>query len=318
MAAAIGIIQISKKMKNENKNFNKKIMNRAQVVLPTNATLYLRFMVEGNLSHIVLGKDFCDYFNWLQLWNSIPSIYEEEESNKSPKLFNQGSSALKDPNKSSEDLYEGMQVFSIGIIDFTQQDFHEMMTRREGSPYTALNPLTPFDGEEPFTLGDLLHDEYFNMGEINSKEYPIPQAVLQPGLQQSFDVDPERTTSNTLIPEFTSGPKKEHSDPEDYIQAFSPSINCLIQEIQSNCTLPTNKHVKYINETSLVKNDVILTENFEESLPTLEQLIFGEYFNNDQNPNQNLDTPQIQNLSLGSPTFYNRQKFTRRHRQFRI
>ncbi|MBW0578029.1 hypothetical protein O181_117744 [Austropuccinia psidii MF-1] len=51
----------------------------------------------------------------------------------------------------------------------------------------------------------------------------------------------------------------------------------------------------------------MLTENFEEPLPTLEQLIFGEYFNNDQNPNKNLDTPQLQNLSLESPTFDNSQ-----------
>ncbi|MBW0512017.1 hypothetical protein O181_051732 [Austropuccinia psidii MF-1] len=139
-------------------------MNRVQVVLPTNETLYLRFMVEGNSSHIVLGKDFFDYFSWLQLCNSIPSSYEEEESNQSPKSFKKGSSALKDTNKSSEDLYAGMQVFSIGIMDFTQQDFHEMMTTREGSPYTASSPLTPLDEEEPFTLGDLLHDENFNMG----------------------------------------------------------------------------------------------------------------------------------------------------------
>ncbi|MBW0593189.1 hypothetical protein O181_132904 [Austropuccinia psidii MF-1] len=250
-------------------------MNRVQVVLPTNETLYLRFMVEGTSSHIVLGKDFCDYFNWLQLLNLMTSSYEEEESNQSPKSFNQGSLALKDTNQSSEDLYEGMQVFSIGIMDFTQHDFHDMMTRREGSPYTALSPLTPLD-EEPFTLGDLLHDEYFNMGEINSEEYPIPQAVLQPGLQQRFDVDPELTTSNILIPEFTSGSKKEHSDNKNYIQTFSPSINSLIQEIQSNCTLPTNQHVKDINETSLVKDDVMFTENFEEPLPTLEKLIFGE------------------------------------------
>ncbi|MBW0583098.1 hypothetical protein O181_122813 [Austropuccinia psidii MF-1] len=187
-------------------------MNRVQVVLPTNETLYLRFMVEGNSSHIVLGKDFCDYFNWLQLLNPISSSYKEEESNQSPKPFNQGSSAVEDTNQSSEDLYEGMQVFSIGIMDFTQQDFHEMMTRREGSPYTASSPLTPLDEEEPFTLGDLLHDEYFNMGEINSEEYPIPQAVLQPGLQQSFDVDPELTTSNISIPECASGSKKEHSE----------------------------------------------------------------------------------------------------------
>ncbi|MBW0513431.1 hypothetical protein O181_053146 [Austropuccinia psidii MF-1] len=88
------------------------------------------------------------------------------------------------------------------------------------------------------------------MGEINSEEYPIPQAVLQPGLQQSFDVDPDLTTSNNLIPECTSGPKKENSENENHIQNFSPSINFLIQEIQSNCTLPANKHVKDINETS--------------------------------------------------------------------
>ncbi|MBW0487780.1 hypothetical protein O181_027495 [Austropuccinia psidii MF-1] len=146
-----------------------------------------------------------------------------------------------------------MQVFNIGIIDFTQQDFHEMIIRREGSPYISSSPLTPLDEEEPFTLGDLLHDEYLKMGEINSEEYHIPHAVLQPGLQQSFYVDPELTTSNILIPERTSGPKKEHSDNKNYIQTFSPSIDSLIQEIQSNCTLPTNKHVKDINETSLVK-----------------------------------------------------------------
>ncbi|MBW0562346.1 hypothetical protein O181_102061 [Austropuccinia psidii MF-1] len=98
MAEAIGIRKISKKIKNEDKKFNKKIMSRVQAVLPTNETLYLRFMVEGNSSHIVLGKDFCDYFNWLQLCNSIPSSYEEEESNQSPKSFNQGSSASKDTN----------------------------------------------------------------------------------------------------------------------------------------------------------------------------------------------------------------------------
>ncbi|MBW0564133.1 hypothetical protein O181_103848 [Austropuccinia psidii MF-1] len=218
-----------------------------------------------------------------------------------------GKNALKDINQSSEDLYEGMQVFSIGIMDFTQQDFHEMMTRREGSPYNSSSPLTPLDGEEPFTLGNLLHDEYFNMGEINPEKYPIPQEVLQPGIQQSFDVDPELTTSNILIPEFMSGSKKEHSDNKNYIQTFSPSINSLIQEIQSNCSLPTNKHVKDTNETSLVKDDVMFTENFEEPLPTLEQLVFGEYFNNDKNPNKNLDTPQLQNLSLESPTFDNSQ-----------
>ncbi|MBW0588134.1 hypothetical protein O181_127849 [Austropuccinia psidii MF-1] len=226
-------------------------------------------MVEGNTSHIVLGKDFCDYFNTLQLCNSIPSSYEEEESNQSPKSFNQGSSASKDTNKSSEYLYEAIQVFSRGIMDFTQQDFHQMMTRREGFPYTASSPLTPLVEEEPFTLGDLLHDEYLNVGEINSEEYPIPQAVLQPGLQKSFEVDPEITTSNILIPEFTSGPKKDHSNNKDYIQTFSPSITSLIQGIQSNCTLPTNKHAKYTNETSLVKDDVMYIENFEEPLPTL-------------------------------------------------
>ncbi|MBW0542000.1 hypothetical protein O181_081715 [Austropuccinia psidii MF-1] len=80
-------------------------MNRVQVVLPTNETPYLRVLVEGNSSHKVLGKDFCDYFNWLQLCNSIPSSYEEEESNLRPKSFNQGSSALKNTNQSSEDLY---------------------------------------------------------------------------------------------------------------------------------------------------------------------------------------------------------------------
>ncbi|MBW0569569.1 hypothetical protein O181_109284 [Austropuccinia psidii MF-1] len=152
-----------------------------------------------------------------------------------------------------------MQVFSIGIMDFTQQDFHEMMTRREGSTYTASSPLIPLDEKEPFMLGDLIHDEYFNMGEFRSEEYPIPQAVLQPGLQQSFDVDPELTTSNILIAELTSGPKKEHSDNKNYIQTFSPSINSLKQEIQSNCTLPTNQQIKDINETSLVKYDVMFT-----------------------------------------------------------
>ncbi|MBW0479463.1 hypothetical protein O181_019178 [Austropuccinia psidii MF-1] len=193
MEAEIGIRQILKKMKNENRKFKKKIINKAQVVSPTNETLYLRFMVEGNSTHIVLGKYFCDYFNWLKLLNPISSSYEEEEPNQSPKSFNQGSSALKDTNQYSEDLYEGMQLFSIGIIDFTQQDFHEMMTRRKGSPYTASSPLTPLDEEEPFTLGDLLPDEFFNMGEINLEEYLIPQAVLQPGLQQSFDMDPKLT-----------------------------------------------------------------------------------------------------------------------------
>ncbi|MBW0509408.1 hypothetical protein O181_049123 [Austropuccinia psidii MF-1] len=112
------------------------------------------------------------------------------------------------------------------------------------------------------------------MGEINSEEYPIPQAVNQPGLQQSFDVDPGLTTSNILIPALTSGPKKEHSDNRNYIQTFSPSINSLIQEIQSNWSLPKDKHVKCINETSLVKNDVMFTENFEESFTDLEQLPF--------------------------------------------
>ncbi|MBW0515257.1 hypothetical protein O181_054972 [Austropuccinia psidii MF-1] len=137
IAEAIGIGKISKKMKNENNKFNKEIINGIQVVLPTNESLYLGLMVEGNSSHILLGKDFCDYFNWLELWNSIPSSCEEEESNKSTKSFNQASSALKNTNHSSEDLYEGMQAFSIGIIEFTQKDFHEMMTRREGSPYNA-------------------------------------------------------------------------------------------------------------------------------------------------------------------------------------
>ncbi|MBW0516752.1 hypothetical protein O181_056467 [Austropuccinia psidii MF-1] len=156
-----------------------------------------------------------------------------------------------------------MQVFSIGILDFTEQDFHEMITRRKGSPYNASSPLKQLDEEEPFTLGDLLHNEYFNLGEIKSEESPKPQAVLQPR-RQSFDLDPEIPTSNTLIPECTSGPKKENYYNKNYIQTFSPSINSLIQEIQSNCTLPTNKNVKDINETSLVKNDVILTANFEE------------------------------------------------------
>ncbi|MBW0563890.1 hypothetical protein O181_103605 [Austropuccinia psidii MF-1] len=154
-----------------------------------------------------------------------------------------------------------MQLFSIGIMDFTQQYFHEMITRREGSTYTASSPLTPLDEEKPFTLGDLLHDQYFNMGETNSEEYPIYQEVLQPGLQQSFDVDQELATSNTLILELTSGPKKENSDNKNYIQTFSPSIDPLIQEIQSNFTLPTNKKFKDINETSLVKNDFMFTEN---------------------------------------------------------
>ncbi|MBW0588988.1 hypothetical protein O181_128703 [Austropuccinia psidii MF-1] len=146
-------------------------------------------------------------------------------------------------------------------MNFTQQDFHEMVTRREGSPYTASSSLTPLDEEKPFTLGDLLHDEYFNMGEINSEEYRISQGALQPGLQRSFDVDPELATSNTLILECTSSPKKENSDNKNYIQTFSPSINSLIQEIQSKFTLPTNKKVKDINETSLVKDDVMFTEN---------------------------------------------------------
>ncbi|MBW0526577.1 hypothetical protein O181_066292 [Austropuccinia psidii MF-1] len=153
-------------------------------------------------------------------------------------------------------------------MDFTQQDFNEMMTRREGSPYTASSPLTPLDEEEPFTLGDPLHDKYFNMGEINSAEYPIPPEVLQPGFQQSFDVDPKLTTSNTLIPECTSGPKKEHSENKKYTQTYLPSVNSFIKKIQSNFTLPKNKHVKDINETSPVKNDVIFTEKFE-PLPTL-------------------------------------------------
>ncbi|MBW0516753.1 hypothetical protein O181_056468 [Austropuccinia psidii MF-1] len=65
MAEEIGIRHVSKKIKNEDEKFNKKIMNRVQFVLPTNETLYLRFMMEGKSSHIVLGKDFCDYFNWL-------------------------------------------------------------------------------------------------------------------------------------------------------------------------------------------------------------------------------------------------------------
>ncbi|MBW0484828.1 hypothetical protein O181_024543 [Austropuccinia psidii MF-1] len=194
------------------------MMNRAQAVLPTNDTLYLIFMVEGNSRNIGLGKDFCDYFNLLQSWNSIHSSYGGEESNQSPKSFNQGSLALKDTNQYSEDLYEGIQVFNIGIMDFSQQDFHDMMTITEGSPYTSSitegspytssSPLTPLDEEEQFTLGDLLHDEYFNMGGINSDEYPITPAVLQPGFQQSFDVDPKLTTSNTFISECTSGPKK--------------------------------------------------------------------------------------------------------------
>ncbi|MBW0593423.1 hypothetical protein O181_133138 [Austropuccinia psidii MF-1] len=51
-------------------------------------------------------------------------------------------------------------------MDFNPQYFHEMMTRRKGSPYTSSSPLTPLDEEEPFTLGDLFHHEYFNMGEI--------------------------------------------------------------------------------------------------------------------------------------------------------
>ncbi|MBW0556028.1 hypothetical protein O181_095743 [Austropuccinia psidii MF-1] len=76
-AAAIGTRQISKELKSQNKKFNKKIMNRAQVILPTNKTLYLRLMVKGNSNHIVLGKDFCYYFNWLHLFNSISSSYEE-------------------------------------------------------------------------------------------------------------------------------------------------------------------------------------------------------------------------------------------------
>ncbi|MBW0465069.1 hypothetical protein O181_004784 [Austropuccinia psidii MF-1] len=246
-------------------------MNRVQVILPTDEILYLRFMVEGNSSHIVLRKDFCDYFNLLQSWNSIPSSYEEEEPNPIPKSFD------------------------------------KVKTRREGSHYTSSNPLTPLEEEELFTLGDLLHDEYFNMGEITSEEDPIPQVVLQPGLQQSSDVDPQLTTSNTLVPEYTGGPKKDNSENKNSIQTFSPSMNSLKQEIQSNCTSPTSKHVKDINKTSLVKNDFLFTEILEEPLPILEELIFGEYFNSDQNPNNNLNTPQLQNLSLGSPTFDNSQ-----------
>ncbi|MBW0496333.1 hypothetical protein O181_036048 [Austropuccinia psidii MF-1] len=152
-----------------------------------------------------------------------------------------------------------MQVLSIGIMDFNQQDFHEIKTRRKGSAYTASSPLTPLDEEEPFTLGDLLPDEYFNMGEINLEEYPIPQAVLQPGLQRSFDMYPKLTKSNTLIPICTSGPKKENFEEKKYTQNFSPSINSLIQEIQLNHKLPTNKAVTYIYETSLVKNDFMFT-----------------------------------------------------------
>ncbi|MBW0494733.1 hypothetical protein O181_034448 [Austropuccinia psidii MF-1] len=101
-------------------------------------------------------------------------------------------------------------------MDFYQQDFYEMMTSREGSPYTSSSPLTPLGEEEPFTLGDLLHDEYFHMGEISSDKCPIPPEVDQPGLQQSFDVNPQLTKSNTLISEFTSGPKKENSVIKNY------------------------------------------------------------------------------------------------------
>ncbi|MBW0478065.1 hypothetical protein O181_017780 [Austropuccinia psidii MF-1] len=79
-------------------------------------------------------------------------------------------------------------------MDFIQQDFHEMMTRSEGYPYTSLGSLTPLDEKEPFDLGDLLYDEYLNMGVISSDECPIPPGVDQPGLQQSFDADPQLTT----------------------------------------------------------------------------------------------------------------------------
>ncbi|MBW0577848.1 hypothetical protein O181_117563 [Austropuccinia psidii MF-1] len=96
-------------------------------------------------------------------------------------------------------------------MDFTQQNFHEMMTSRERSPYNSSSLLTQFNEEEPFPLGDLLHDEYFSMGENSSDKYPIPQEANQPGFQQSFDMDPQLTTSNNLITECPSGPKKEES-----------------------------------------------------------------------------------------------------------
>ncbi|MBW0544664.1 hypothetical protein O181_084379 [Austropuccinia psidii MF-1] len=123
-----------------------------------------------------------------------------------------------------------------------------MITRREVSTYNSSSPLTPLDEEEPFTLGDLLHDEYFNMRGISSDKYPIPSAVIQPGLKQSFDVDPQLNTSKISISEHTSGPKKEKSDKRNHTQTFLPSVNSLIQEIQSNFTLPTNKPIKELNK----------------------------------------------------------------------
>ncbi|MBW0466839.1 hypothetical protein O181_006554 [Austropuccinia psidii MF-1] len=98
-----------------------------------------------------------------------------------------------------------MKVFSIGMMDFTQQDFQEMMTRKEGSHYTSSSPLTPYNEEEHFTPGDFLHDEYLNMGEISSDEYPIPLAVLESGPQKRFEVDPQFTTASSLIPDFQNG-----------------------------------------------------------------------------------------------------------------
>ncbi|MBW0494996.1 hypothetical protein O181_034711 [Austropuccinia psidii MF-1] len=114
-------------------------------------------------------------------------------------------------------------------MDLTQQDFCEMMTRREGSPYLSSSSFTLLDEEEPFNPGDLPHDEYFNMREICSDEYPIPQAVIQPGFQQSFDVDPQMTKSNTSIKGYDIGPIKQKSSNKSLNQTFSQSLSSFIQ-----------------------------------------------------------------------------------------
>ncbi|MBW0564845.1 hypothetical protein O181_104560 [Austropuccinia psidii MF-1] len=54
-------------------------MNRVQTVLTTDEIIYMLFMIEGNENHLILGKEFCDYFSLVQKLNKLCENEEKDE-----------------------------------------------------------------------------------------------------------------------------------------------------------------------------------------------------------------------------------------------
>ncbi|MBW0569785.1 hypothetical protein O181_109500 [Austropuccinia psidii MF-1] len=126
-------LSIGMKPKKENKTKNQILMKKVQSVMPTDETIYLPFTVEGSLSHLILGKKFCNYFSVIKSIHKSSIEFEESENSQDIGIIGEEEMKKKEEFSHSKKEEEGEKSLST----FKVNTFHSEGIYDVEHPHTA-------------------------------------------------------------------------------------------------------------------------------------------------------------------------------------